>query len=130
MHARAGRASIVAFLVATGFLQVGCDSGWFLYARNTSESEYLIRVSDGTLTELFSVPPGFEGHVDSNTGPYQGTLWLLKPDCAELQERRVAGPGSFVAVIGSGGSLQLDEIDGNGLEGPSAPRLRGVCGAA
>lgn len=116
-------------VMAAAMLLVGCDSDWFLYARNETNEPVVLRVVSPTFTEVFSVPRGFDGYVDSETGTHDAVIELVDQECTVVQSVRSARVGASLVTVMPDGRLTIEPSAYREPDVPAAEELRGVCGS-
>ena len=129
MNAQSGARRWVLFILGASAIAVGCEPGWFLYARNDTDQTHLLRVASPTFTDVFSIPPRFDGYVDTESAEFDARLEVLTEGCTVLSAAVPPTRGYLKATIGAGGSISIDEIPSDHDSTQEAEELRGVCGS-
>jgi hypothetical protein len=109
-----------------GLLVWACDPDWFLYARNHSAELLYLRLYTLSYTDVYEVPPGFEGHV-SSASSFEGRIELLNRQCELLDEARVPQDGAVLATIHRELSVTVESIGIDDIDGPFATEIEGPC---
>lgn len=104
-----------------------CEPGWFLYGVNDSRSEYWVRISEPSSVRVYALPVGFDGHVVSDTAPFEAKIEVITTDCEPVAALAIASTGSNAITIAGDDSVSVSPVDQHD-RGPSSTELRGVCG--
>jgi hypothetical protein len=120
---------VVGVVALLGVLSWGCDPGWFLYARNNSAETVLVRLASLAFTDVYEVPPGFEGRLYAEIGTFEGGVELLNPQCDLLDDARLPEAGAVLVTIHPELVVTVESIGFDDIDGPSAVEIEGRCGS-
>lgn len=89
----------VALAILAGALLVGCDPGWYVTVRNSSRTDLLVRVTEGTSTQVFRIPPSFDGIVMGGIGEDVAVkVDLLEPNCRVIATGSSSGRSVAITI--------------------------------
>jgi hypothetical protein len=113
------------------FLLAACDPAYFLLGTNESDTTVRVRVSRPGFVDVYELPAGFDGVVDSSIGTsIDADVTVLRSDCSELGNLRHLD--QRVALIRIDRDLRVSIGPGEFPDGdprPFAEEVRGECGS-
>lgn len=132
-HAWQSRMMLTA--VGAALLLVACGISHlarFIYARNDTGHETLVRMSEGGIVHVYRLPTGFNGFVAWVSEPYRPTVEILDSSCRLLGlAPAMEGTGGRLLQIGPEFAIAVSEtVVPQGSDRPSAAELfGGMCGS-
>jgi hypothetical protein len=110
----------------------GCDRGWFLWGRNTTDEAAVIRLVTPAFTSVFRLPPGFHGHLETEIGTlHDATVELVDTDCSTIQSESAPAEGDVLVTVLSDEAINVEPTahPSNADELPGAEEIEGECGS-
>ena len=128
------RSRRLALIGAAALLIAACLPGHparFIFARNDSGHETLVRMSEGTVVRVWRLPIGFDGLLRIIDAVYRPRIEILDSSCTLLGPApAMEGAGGHLLHIGPGNEITARETAvPQVLEMPEATELFGECGS-
>lgn len=128
---RRGR-HVAAMSMLALMVLAGCDRGWFLWGRNTTDEAVVIRLVTPTFTSVYRLPPGFYGHLETEIGTlHDAAVELIGTDCSTIQSESAPAEGDVLVTVLRGGAINVEPTahPSDADELPGAEEIEGECGS-